>query len=242
MKIAICDDEIYFAGKLREILMQYLEERHIDFEIELFSSGREFVELGVEMLQYQIIFLDINMKQMDGIETAKNVRAYTEESFVIFVTAYIDYSLEGYQVVASRYILKNNLNFREQIYECMDAITKKMKCFLTRKIFRFQEGEKKIRIENILYIESCKHYLRIKHINGECEMRGKISNLEKWMSNYGFVQTHRSYLVNVRYMKMVRANEVELDNGEILSVSRDKAQEVKKKQMIYLRSFAYANS
>ena len=47
-------------------------------------------------------------------------------------------------------------------------------------------------------------------------MRGKISNLEKWMSNYGFVQTHRSYLVNVRYMKMVRANEVELDNGEIL--------------------------
>ena len=54
MKIAICDDEIYFAGKLREILMQYLEERHIDFEIELFSSGREFVELGVEMLQYQI--------------------------------------------------------------------------------------------------------------------------------------------------------------------------------------------
>lgn len=74
MKIAICDDEIYFAGKLREILMQYLEERHIDFEIELFSSGREFVELGVEMLQYQIIFLDINMKQMDRIETAKNVR------------------------------------------------------------------------------------------------------------------------------------------------------------------------
>ena len=95
------------------------------------------------MLQYQIIFLDINMKQMDGIETAKNVRAYTEESFVVFVTAYIDYSLEGYQVGASRYILKNNLNFREQIYECMDAITKKMKCFLTRKIFRFQgRGEK----------------------------------------------------------------------------------------------------
>ena len=105
-----------------------------------------------------------------------------------------------------------------------------------------KNGTEILALKNILYIESCKHYLRIKHINGECEMRGKISNLEKWMSNYGFVQTHRSYLVNVRYMKMVRANEVELDNGEILSVSRDKAQEVKKKQMIYLRSFAYANS
>ena len=105
-----------------------------------------------------------------------------------------------------------------------------------------KNGTEILALKNILYIESCKHYLRIRHVDGECEMRGKISNLEKWMSNYGFVQTHRSYLVNVRYMKMVRANEVELDNGEILSVSRDKAQEVKKKQMIYLRSFAYANS
>lgn len=73
-------------------------------------------------------------------------------------------------------------------------------------------------------------------------MRGKISNLEKWMTNYGFIQTHRSYLVNMRFMKMVRTNEVELDNGEILSVSRDKVQDVREKQMIYLRSFAYADN
>lgn len=73
-------------------------------------------------------------------------------------------------------------------------------------------------------------------------MRGKISNLEKWMTNYGFIQTHRSYLVNMRFMKMVRTNEVELDNGELLSVSRDKVQDVREKQMIYLRSFAYADN
>lgn len=73
-------------------------------------------------------------------------------------------------------------------------------------------------------------------------MRGKISNLEKWMTNYGFIQTHRSYLVNMRFMKMVRTNEVELDNGELLSVSRDKVQDVREKHMIYLRSFAYADN
>ena len=70
----------------------------------------------------------------------------------------------------------------------------------------------------------------------------EISNLEKWMTNYGFIQTHRSYLVNMRFMKMVRTNEVELDNGELLSVSRDKVQDVREKQMIYLRSFAYADN
>ena len=230
MKIAICDDEIYFAGKLREILMQYLEERHIDFEIELFSSGREFVELGVEMLQYQIIFLDINMKQMDGIETAKNVRAYTEESFVVFVTAYIDYSLEGYQVGASRYILKNNLNFREQIYECMDAITKKMKCFLTRKIFRFQEGEKKIRIENILYIESKLHKLEfniLEHGLATYTMYGTLNELENELKEYPFLRIHQSFLVNLKYIKCVTGYKVVLSNGQELTVPRARYKTVK---------------
>ena len=230
MKIAICDDEIYFAGKLREILMQYLEERHIDFEIELFSSGREFVELGVEMLQYQSIFLDINMKQMDGIETAKNVRAYTEESFVVFVTAYIDYSLEGYQVGASRYILKNNLNFREQIYECMDAITKKMKCFLTRKIFRFQEGEKKIRIENILYIESKLHKLEfniLEHGLATYTMYGTLNELENELEEYPFLRIHQSFLVNLKYIKCVTGYNVVLSNGQELTVPRARYKTVK---------------
>ena len=230
MKIAICDDEIYFAGKLREILMQYLEERHIDFEIELFSSGREFVELGVEMLQYQIIFLDINMKQMDGIETAKNVRAYTEESFVVFVTAYIDYSLEGYQVGASRYILKNNLNFREQIYECMDANTKKMKCFLTRKIFRFQEGEKKIRIENILYIESKLHKLEfniLEHGLATYTMYGTLNELENELEEYPFLRIHQSFLVNLKYIKCVTGYKVVLSNGQELTVPRARYKTVK---------------
>ena len=230
MKIAICDDEIYFAGKLREILMQYLEERHIDFEIELFSSGREFVELGVEMLQYQIIFLDINMKQMDGIETAKNVRAYTEESFVVFVTAYIDYSLEGYQVGASRYILKNNLDFREQIYECMDAITKKMKCFLTRKIFRFQEGEKKIRIENILYIESKLHKLEfniLEHGLATYTMYGTLNELENELEEYPFLRIHQSFLVNLKYIKCVTGYKVVLSNGQELTVPRARYKTVK---------------
>ena len=139
-----------------------------------------------------------------------------------------------------RFIRKEKLNqeLDEAICHLLNKLEKDEKMWEVQT----KNGTEILALKNILYIESCKHYLRIKHINGECEMRGKISNLEKWMSNYGFVQTHRSYLVNVRYMKMVRANEVELDNGEILSVSRDKAQEVKKKQMIYLRSFAYANS
>lgn len=77
---------------------------------------------------------------------------------------------------------------------------------------------------------------------GECEMPGKNLKFRKMDDQLRIIQTHRSYLVNMRFMKMVRTNEVELDNGELLSVSRDKVQDVREKQMIYLRSFAYADN
>ena len=82
----------------------------------------ELIELGIELNQYKIIFLDINMDEMDGILTAKKIREQNSEIFLVFVTAFVNYSLEGYKVDAVRYLLKNNVNMQESIAECMDAI------------------------------------------------------------------------------------------------------------------------
>ena len=188
----------------------------------------------------EILLLDIDMPEISGMELAEQIFSSNMNTNVIFVTNRDDLVFQAIHYQPFRFIRKEKLN--QELDEAICHLINKLE--KDEKMWEVQtkNGTEILALKNILYIESCKHYLRIRHMDGECEMREKISNLEKWMSNYGFVQTHRSYLVNVRYMKMVRANEVELDNGEILSVSRDKAQEVKKKQMIYLRSFAYANS
>lgn len=70
-RIAICDDEKIFRDDLKEILIRYMTDRGIMLEIDTFSSGKEFVELGIEMVKYKIVFLDINMDELDGIMTAK---------------------------------------------------------------------------------------------------------------------------------------------------------------------------
>ena len=93
-RIAICDDEPHFREQMKEMLMQYMQDSGVYYEIDNFQSGKELLELGIELNQYKIIFLDINMDEMDGIQTAKKIREQNTELFLVFVTAFVNYSLE----------------------------------------------------------------------------------------------------------------------------------------------------
>ena len=101
-RIAICDDEKIFRADLKEILTRYMTDRGIMLEIDTFSSGKEFAELGIEMVKYKIVFLDINMDELDGIMTAKKIRENSKDMFIVFVTAFVNYTIEGYKVDAVR--------------------------------------------------------------------------------------------------------------------------------------------
>lgn len=158
-RIAVCDDEKPFRDSVKKYVEKYLTEKEISYEADTFRSGKEFLELGIELVRYNIIFLDINMDEIDGIATAQKIREYSLEVYIVFVTAYIDYSLDGYKVDAARYLLKNNVNFDDSIYECMDTILQKMNYIVLKKYFKFNECEKDIPVERILYIESNLHKL-----------------------------------------------------------------------------------
>ena len=132
LKIAVCDDEIVFGKNVLEYIEQYMEKRQIPYKIQFFDSGKKFVALKEKMQEYAIVFLDINMEEMNGIETAKCMRAYCPDTFLVFVTAFIHYTLEGYKVEAIRYILKDMATFEQSMQECLDTILKKMKkAFMT---------------------------------------------------------------------------------------------------------------
>ena len=166
-RIAICDDEKIFRDDLKEILIRYMTDRGIMLEIDTFSSGKEFVELGIEMVKYKIVFLDINMDELDGIMTAKKIRENSKDMFIVFVTAFVNYTIEGYKVDAVRYILKDNKNLFASVYECMDAIHEKMDYKITWAEFDFCEGTRKVSLNRILYIESKLHKLEF-HVMEDC--------------------------------------------------------------------------
>lgn len=159
LKIAVCDDENLFTEELKELLSGYMIEKGLVFEIDTYSSGEALVDLGIEIVQYTAVFLDINMEKMDGIKTAEMIRKASREVFIVFVTAYVDYSLEGYRLDVVRYLLKGNANFQSKVNECMDAILDKMNYSVIKRKFDFKEGRKEISLERLLYIESNMHIL-----------------------------------------------------------------------------------
>lgn len=235
-KIAICDDEKQFRENVNRYVKKYLSEKDISFKIDMFSSGKEFLELGIEMVSYSIIFLDINMDEIDGIATAQKIREYSSEIYIVFVTAYIDYSLEGYKVDAARYLLKNNINFDESIYECMDTILDKMNYVVLKKVFKFNECEKDIPVERILYIESRLHKLEF-HIMEDRLMvytlYGTLNNLEKEMQGFNFLRIHQSFLVNLKYIKNVASYRVILSNSKELVIPKARYRAVKNAFIAY---------
>lgn len=231
-KIAICDDENLFTEELKKLLSGYMMEKGIVFEIDTYSSGEALIELGIEIVKYTAIFLDINMEKVDGIMAAEKIREISREVFIVFVTAYVDYSLEGYRLDVVRYLLKGNANFQGKVNECMDAILDKMNYSVIKKEFNFKEGRKEISLERLLYIESNMHILEFHVMEDDMKvytMYETLNVLDDMLSENGFIRTHQSYLVNVKHIKNVVRYKVILTNRVELSIPKVRYRDVKKK-------------
>ena len=205
--------------------MKYMDENGCPCEIDEFESGNEFINLGINMTKYDIVFLDINMDEIDGIETAQEIRKVSNDIFIVFVTAFISYAVEGYSVNAIRYILKNNENFAELIFECIDAISKKMNYSVKKKEFKFNEGVKNISLELLLYIESKLHKLNFHIMEDKLNtysLYGKLDEFEKELEDKAFLRIHQSYLINMKHIVSIYRYKEVLNNGIKLKISKDR--------------------
>ena len=219
LRIAICDDEKYDRDRIQALLLEYLETHNLNASIDLFSSGKEFLSERDNLVKYDIVFLDINMEEIDGIQTAQEMRSFQSDTCIVLVTAFINYVLEGYKVGAVRYIMKDALDV--QIKECMDAIIQKMQF---REItFPFLEGDRTLYTDNILYVESRKHkciFSCMERENVTYQLYGKLDQIEIKLERYGFLRIHKSFLVNMKHVKRIRNYIAVMDSGDEFPVSR----------------------
>ena len=219
LRIAICDDEKYDRDRIQALLLEYLETHNLNASIDLFSSGKEFLSERDNLVKYDIVFLDINMEEIDGIQTAQEMRSFQSDTCIVLVTAFIIYVLEGYKVGAVRYIMKDALDV--QIKECMDAIIQKMQF---REItFPFLEGDRTLYTDNILYVESRKHkciFSCMERENVTYQLYGKLDQIEIKLERYGFLRIHKSFLVNMKHVKRISNYIAVMDSGDEFPVSR----------------------
>lgn len=225
LRIAVCDDEKYYQNYIKRLVLNEFKMRKICCEVDLFDSGDKFIALGEEITKYRIVFLDINMEGINGIDTVKEIRKRTSELYVVFVTAFITYAIEGYKYDVVRYLLKGNDNFEGLLTECIDAVLQKINFQVEVKEFDFVEGKKSVNLEKIYYIESNLHKVVfwIKEESLEkFSLYEKLNKIEEKMKNQKFIRIHQSYLVNMKHIISIKNYKTVLDNGEELPMSKAK--------------------
>ncbi len=192
MKIAVCDD----SREDRDALRALLEACGHDFEIREYGSGAElYADMGY-VRECGIVFLDINMEGMDGLEAAGKIKAECPKVHIVLVTAYVNYALDGYKVKASRFLLKDDLE--QTLPECVEDILREERMVE----FGFVEGSVRLRVDDIIYIETSKHK-NVFYTAGETySIYKKMDELEAELAGMGFVRIHQVSIAQT-YLKIM---------------------------------------
>ena len=230
MKLALVEDEKIYADKVQEYLERYQKESGYEILTDWFRDGSEIVEDYDG--DYDIILMDIQMKFMDGLSTAKKIREMDQEVIIIFITNMTSYAIRGYEVDAMDYIVKpvEYFVFSSKLERAAKRIRKKEKHYISISI---ENGVRKIDVAKLYYIESHGHTLCYHSGDGMWECRGTLQQMEKLLEPYGFFRNSKSYLVNIQYIDVIRENEC-IVQGKRIPVGRAKKKELMQRMLDYM--------
>lgn len=216
IQLAIVEDENSYADQLIEFVKKYQSESGKTFKITRFKDGDEITN-GYRG-QFDIILMDIEMKLMDGMTAAEEIRKLDQDVIIMFITNMTNYAIRGYQVDALDYVLKPVSYFA--FSQKLGRAISKMKNKSTKTIsIEMQSGVKKLDIDNVFYIESEGHNLNFYTSRGEFSIRGKLKDFEEQLAPYNFFRSNKGYLVNLKYVDGVENGSC-LIAGKQLLISR----------------------
>lgn len=217
IKAAICDDEKFFVGELHKSVAEFFSGKNIDVSITDFESGSALAEQACE---FDLIFLDVCMSELDGFEAAEIMRKNGFSGRLIFVTIMKEDMHRAFEFEAFDYLVKplSKAALKRTLERFLNSIRVDEKTIMiTRKNERSV-----IKLKDILYCEIINRKIGIHLSSGEIiEYYDKISELENKLGG-DFFKSHRSYLVNLKHIKRYGKDGITLDNSEIIPLSRSR--------------------
>lgn len=197
INIAIVEDEDLYAEQLMHYLNQYQEYSGNELKLTRFMDGDEIIETYDG--SYDIILMDIEMKFMNGMEAAYEIRKSDKEVIIMFITNMIQYAIQGYQVNALDYILKpvEFFAFSQKLDRAIDQIRSRVQKYI---LITVSGGVQKIDVDHLFYVESQNHDLIFWTTEGSYLSRGTMNELEKSLNTHTFFRVSKSYLVNLKYV------------------------------------------
>lgn len=220
--IAICDDEKSLRNDLRKLLEPELDLCGIDFKIDEFDCGEKLIS-ALDTATFDILFLDIEMKGLNGIETAKELRKKTSITQIIFVTSYPDFVFQGYEVQALHYILKpyEQKKIVSVLHTAIELLEQNIEKHF---VIEQKNGTIRIPVNKIYYFYSEKRFVNAVTESGTYSFYDKLSEITDQLPEY-FIRIHNRYLVSLNYMEALHGDSI-ICHGEELPVSRSYKQEL----------------
>lgn len=240
LRVAYCEDEIIQIKYMEKILENWANKNKIQYSFSGFSSGKEFLFETEENYPFEVIFLDIDMDEIDGMKLARKIRENDSKLPIIFLTNRKEYVFEGYEVNAYRYLLKPmNENKITEVFDQIIKLYEKEKKYIIEK----QGGQfVKIPLEDIIYLEANGHYITINTEKGiitvKKSLQDEINSIcldGQTLFENGFISTHRSFLVNIKYIERVSKTECIIHNNKSVPISRNMYKEVNEAFIKYYR-------
>lgn len=216
IKIAVCDDEKAVLEQTIKLLKNY---KKIELDINSFTSGEELLS---SENRYDIILLDIDMNGMNGIETAKRIRAKDTQVKLIYITNYSDYSIFAFGVHAFAYLLKpvSEAELFAQLDEaCLYGLPKKD----FELQFAAKEGIVRIMTSQILYFEYMERQVIIHTTERLWHLQQRIADIASEMEQYGFTMPHKSFVVNLFAVKKIDGYNIILVDDSVIPLSQKKS-------------------
>ncbi len=230
--IAVCDDIPIECADIAKQIETILKQSNTDFIIKKFFGGLELIQ---SRESFDIIFLDIKMPNINGMELAKQIRKQGRQSLIIFITSASEYVFDAFDVEAFQYLLKPIQT--DKLKNVLEKATKKMQIDANIDFLMISANRQiqKVFLKDILYIESIGRIAKIHCNNGTLETYEQIGILEDKLSDKFFFRCHKCFLVNLNFVDAFNKTEVRLENGEKIMLAKRRYEDFQKAILSYMK-------
>ncbi len=227
IRVAICDDFPETVTQVNEYLVEYQQLRDVKLDIKSFYNAEELWEY-LRRNPCDLIILDIELVEMNGVELGHLIRTELKDNIIkiVYISAKNCYDRQLFDVQPLNFLQKPI--DKEKLFKMVDLTAELLSSRDRVFVFESKQGTFRMKFNDILYFESFDHYFKIETKSGDYEFKSTLAETMEQISDSRFIQVHRSFFLNNDNPSHIKYEEITMLNGDVISISRDRRNEVRK--------------